>query len=64
MFVTVVRVREMGMSVHQHVVIMHVTIIATAKHWILDAPAGWIALGLAVALETWRLHGFRLTSRE
>jgi hypothetical protein len=46
-----------------HAVIMHVTIVAAAKHWILDAPAGWIALCLAVLLETWRQHGFRLAGR-
>jgi hypothetical protein len=46
-----------------HLVIMHVTIVAAAKHWILDAPAGWLALGLAFALESWRLHGFRVTGR-
>jgi hypothetical protein len=33
---------------------MHVTIIATGKHWFLDAPAGWIALGLAVLIEAGR----------
>jgi hypothetical protein len=47
-----------------HILIMDVTIIVTAKHWILDVPAGWIALGLAITLETWRLHGFRLRARE
>jgi hypothetical protein len=47
-----------------HILIMDVTIIVTAKHWILDVPAGWIALGLAIVVETWRLHGFRFRSRE
>jgi hypothetical protein len=43
-----------------HLIVMHVAIIATGKHWVVDAPAGWIALGLAMALEPgrqrWR-HG-------
>jgi hypothetical protein len=45
-----------------HLAVMHVTIIATGKHWILDAPAGWIALGIAILLEAWRPRG-RTASR-
>jgi PAP2 superfamily len=37
-----------------HLIVMHVTIIATGKHWVVDAPAGWIALGLAILIEAGR----------
>jgi PAP2 superfamily len=49
-----------------HLVVMHVTIIVTGKHWVVDAPAGWIALGLAVLIETgrrrWRVVAGERTS--
>lgn len=37
-----------------HVLVMHMTIVATAKHWVLDAPGGWAALALAVLIESGR----------
>jgi PAP2 superfamily len=40
-----------------HFAVMHVAIIVTGKHWILDAPAGWIALGVAILLEAGRRRG-------
>ena len=46
-----------------HLVVMHVTIIATGKHWVVDAPAGWVALGLAMLIEAGRLHFFRARGR-
>lgn len=37
-----------------HVTVTHVVIVATAKHWIIDAPGAWVTVALAVALEAGR----------
>jgi len=42
-----------------HVAVMHVAIVAAAKHWIIDAPAGWTTLALARALERSRTRWWR-----